>query len=91
MTLQAALATARKVRLGAAGGYKTKDELTRSLSSFTADQLTSDDWSAEPVAVTLSKEALAAHWDAVTGGFTAVKSSATSPLFAALVARIYGS
>jgi len=91
MTLQAALATARKVRLGTSGGYKTKDELTRSLSSFTVDQLTSDDWSAEPAAVTLSKEAIAAHWDAVAATFSNVKSSSSSPLFAALVARIYGS
>lgn len=91
MTLQAALATARKVRLGTSGGYKTKDELTRSLSSFTVDQLTSDDWSAEPAAITLSKDAFTAHWDAVAAGFSTVKPSGQSPLYAALVARIYGS
>lgn len=89
MTLQEALATTRRVRLGSTGGYKSREELTISLSAYTVDQLISEEWVAEPAAITLTKEQLATVWNDVAGRFSNVKGSSTSPLFAQLASELF--
>jgi len=91
MTLQEAIATGRKVRLGTTGVYRTRDELTSALSGYNIDQLISDAWMVEPAATSLTRDSFAAHWDAVSTSFRSVRTSRESELFAALAARIFGS
>jgi len=82
-TLMEAIASGRKFkRAGSTGAYGIP-------ATFGHGDVVATDYVLEPAAITLSAADLATAWDEVADEFTNVKPSASSPLFAKLVAALF--
>lgn len=93
MTLMAAVASGRAFKHATSDSDEFYTVDTLSTGDYSVSELTSEDWVLEPVVVakTITLSELESAWNSAAAGFTSVKGAASSPLYAALKSRIFGS
>lgn len=90
MTLIEAVSSGRKFRRTSVGGsFMTYEDFQEDYGLERQDVLANDYEVEADTGITLTRASLAAAWNDARGGFTSVKSAETSPMFAAIVSRLF--